>query len=89
MSSHDHDLPFLTRVHEQLDENPRADVIGRDVAETLGLDEQTGEAVQQRLIRDGYLEKRPVPARMSDTHLDAHLAVTAAGARAANRQQLD
>lgn len=88
MSSHDHDLAFLSHVHGILDESPRADVTGQDVGRALGLDDDTAEAVQARLIRKNLLEKRHAPARLGDGPLDARLNTTPAGADAADRQDI-
>ena len=47
MTSHDHDLPFLTELVSRLDQNPRSDVSGRDLAEALGIDAATAEGVSR------------------------------------------
>lgn len=88
MSSHDHDKPFLTRLHEHIDEDPNAWVNGRRIADDLDIDTHSAEQVLARLKRDGYLEERGVASRLGDTHLDAELIVTARGAEAANRRRL-
>lgn len=89
MSSHDHDLPFLTHVHQVLDEAPRTHVTGRDTADAIGIDHNAAESVLNRLTRDGLLEiMRGARRRIGSISIDMPLHITQAGARAANEQRL-
>lgn len=88
MSSHDHDLPFLTYVHSVLDKDPRGDVTARQTADAIGINADEAEQVQARLLRDGHLVKRNAAARLAAGILDARLDVTSSGAHAANTQRL-
>jgi hypothetical protein len=88
VSSHDHDLPFLSYLLQVLDETPRADVTARKTAEVLELDADVAEQVQARLLRRGLIEKRKAPGRLGDGILDFKLDLTPEGERAATRQEL-
>lgn len=88
MTSHDHDLPFLQELARRLDEDPRADVSGRDLATHLGIDDTAAKQVLARLIRQDLAERRNAPARFGDGPLDGPLEVTSDGWTAATTGQL-